>query len=74
MTLSPPLENELSDLTLEKIERELQQINANLADANDIAMIRAFSPVPADLENESRQALRRLRDKLMLRAIARADG
>jgi hypothetical protein len=74
MTLSPPLENELSDLTLEKIERELQQINANLADANDIAMIRAFSPVPADLENESRQALRRLRDKQMLRAIARADG
>jgi len=45
----------------------------NLADANDIAMLSAFAAMPADLDNDSRKALRRLRDKMMARALARAD-
>ena len=60
-------------LSLEKIEHELQQLNMNLADANDIAMLSAFAAMPADLDNDSRKALRRLRDKMMARALARAD-
>ena len=60
-------------LSLEKIEYELQQLNMNLADANDIAMLSAFAAMPADLDNDSRRALRRLRDKMMARALARAD-
>ena len=67
------LENELSEFTLDRIEQELQLINANLAEANDIAMLSAFSSMPADLDNESRAALRRLRDKMMIRARARAE-
>jgi len=63
----------LSDLTLDRIEQELQLINVNLAEANDIAMLTAFSSIPADLDNDSRKALRRLRDKMMARAITRAD-
>jgi hypothetical protein len=70
LTLS---ENDLSNLTLEKIEQELQLMNVNLAEANDIAMLSAFASMPADLDNESRSALRRLRDKMMERARARAD-
>lgn len=62
-----------SKLSLEKIEHELQQLNMNLADANDIAMLSAFAAMPADLDNDSRKALRRLRDKMMARALARAD-
>jgi hypothetical protein len=68
------LENELSNLTLDKIEQELRLLNVNLAEANDIAMLSAFSAMPADLDNDSRKALRRLRDKMMRRALARADG
>jgi hypothetical protein len=68
------LENELSNLTLDRIEQELRLLNVNLAEANDIAMLSAFSAMPADLDNDSRKALRRLRDKMMRRALARADG
>lgn len=67
-----PQENDLSNPTLESIERELKQLNANMAEANDIAMLQAYSAMPADLETESRKALRALRDKLMLRARDRA--
>jgi hypothetical protein len=67
------MENELSNLSLEKIEQELQLLNVNLAEANDIAMLLAFSAMPADLDTVSRKALRRLRDKMMERAKTRAD-
>jgi hypothetical protein len=67
-----PQENDLSNPTLESIERELKLLNANMAEANDIAMLQAYSAMPADLETESRKALRALRDKLMLRARDRA--
>jgi hypothetical protein len=63
----------LSDLTLDKIEQELQLMNVNLAEANDIAMLLAFSSMPADLDNDSRAALRLLRDRMMARARTRAD-
>ena len=63
----------MSNLTLDKIEHELQLMNLNLADANDIAMLTAFSSMPADLDEESRKALKRLRDKMMERAKTRAD-
>jgi len=63
----------LSNLTLDKIEHELQLINLNLAESNDIAMLTAFSSMPADLDEESRKALKRLRDKMMDRAKTRAD-
>ena len=66
-------ENDLSYPTLDRIEKELQLMNANLAEANDIAMLSAFSSMPADLDNESRAALRLLRDKMMTRARARAE-
>jgi hypothetical protein len=60
-------------LSLERIEKQLQQLNVNLAEANDIAMLSAFAAMPADLHNDSRKALRRLRDKMMARALTRAD-
>jgi len=63
----------LSNLTFDKIEIELQLMNVNLAEANDIAMLTAFSSMPADLDDVSRKALRRLRDKMMERAKTRAD-
>lgn len=63
----------MSDLTLDRIEQELRLMNINLAEANDIAMLAAYSAMPADLDTDSRKALRRLRDKMMLRAKARAD-
>jgi len=63
----------LSDLTLDRIERELQLMNVNLAEANDIAMLTAYSSMPADLDDASRKAIRRLRDKMMERAKTRAD-
>jgi hypothetical protein len=47
-------------------------MNINLAEANDIAMLLAFTSMPANLDNESRKALAGLRDKMMARAIARA--
>jgi hypothetical protein len=49
-------------------------MNINLAEANDIAMLLAFSSMPADLDTESRKALRRLRDKMMQRARTRAEA
>jgi len=58
---------------LDRIEKELQLLNINLAEANDIAMLSAFPSMPADLDNESRAALRLLRDKMMIRARARAE-
>jgi len=63
----------VSDLTLDNIEQELRLMNVNLAEANDIAMLSAFSAMPADLDNDSRKALRKLRDRMMQRAITRAD-
>lgn len=63
----------MSNLTLDKIENELRLINVNLAEANDIAMLSAFSAMPADLDNDSRKALRELRDKMMQRAVSRAE-
>ena len=63
----------MSNLTFDKIEIELQLMNVNLAEANDIAMLTAFSSMPADLDDVSRKALRRLRDKMMERAKTRAD-
>lgn len=67
------LGNELSDLTLDRIEAELKLLNANMAEANDIAMLAAYASMPADLPDESRKALRKLRDKMMERASTRAD-
>ena len=64
----------MSDLTLDKIELELQLMNVNLAEANDIAMLAAYQSMPADLDNPSRLALRRLRDKMMERVRTRADS
>jgi len=58
---------------MEKIEQELRLMNVNMAEANDIAMLSAFASMPADLDNDSRKALRRLRDKMMTRARTRAD-
>lgn len=62
----------MSSLTLDKIEHELQLMNVNLAEANDIAMLIAFTSMPANLDNDSRKALAGLRDKMMERARARA--
>jgi hypothetical protein len=67
------LENDLSDLTLERIEQELKLMNVNLAEANDIAMLGVFKAMPPELDNESRKALSLLRDKMMKRARDRAD-
>lgn len=62
----------MSDLTLDRIEKELQLMNVNLAEANDIAMLSAFSSMPADLDNDSRRALAQLRDRMMERALKRS--
>lgn len=64
----------MSDLTLENIEKELQLMNVNLAEANDIAFLTVFASIPADLDDESRQALKRLRDKMMERAKTRTGA
>lgn len=64
----------MSNLTLDKIESELQLMNVNLAEANDIATLLAFPVMPADLDNDSRKALTLLRDKVMERARNRADN
>lgn len=60
-------------MTLDRIEHELQLMNVNMAEANDIATLSAFSPMPADLDDDSRKALSRLRDNIMERARNRAD-
>lgn len=65
-------ENELSNPTLDSIEKQLQLLNINLGEANDIAMLQAYTAMPANLDNESRQALAMLRDKMMDRARKRA--
>ena len=62
----------MSNLTLDRIENELQLMNVNMAEANDIATLLAFPVMPADLDNDSRQALRQLRDRVMERAKIRA--
>jgi len=67
------LGNDLSDQTLDRIEHELQLINVNLAEANDIAMLTAYSSIPADLAADSRKALRQLRENMMARARSRAE-
>jgi hypothetical protein len=56
---------------LDKIELALQQMNFNLAEANDIATLAAFPTMPANLDNDSRKALQQLRDKVMERAKLR---
>jgi hypothetical protein len=63
----------VSSLTLDRIEQELQLMNVNMAEANDIAMLSAFTAMPANLDNESRKALAELRDKMMERARTRAS-
>lgn len=63
----------MSDDTLEKIEEQLRLLNLNMTDANDIAMLAAFPTMPADLDNDSRKALRHLRDMVMKRARERAN-
>jgi hypothetical protein len=63
----------LSNLTLDRIEHELQLMNVNLAEANDIATLTAFPTMPADLDDVSRAALRRLRDRIMERANTRTN-
>ena len=63
----------MSNLTLERIEQELQQMNVNLAEANDIAMLGVFKAMPPELDNDSRKALALLRDAMMKRARDRAD-
>ncbi len=63
----------MSDETLDRIESELKQINVNLAEANDIAMLAAFKAMPPELDDPSRKALKLLRDKMMTRARDRAE-
>ena len=68
------LENGLSNLTLDKIEQELRELNVNLAEANDLATLSVFKEIPPNLDNESRKALKDLRDKYMLRARKRSEA
>jgi hypothetical protein len=67
------VENDLSSEALDRIEQELRLMNVNLAEANDIAMLAAFRAIPPELDNDSRQALSLLRDRMMKRARDRAD-
>ncbi len=62
----------MSELNLDRIEQELKELNVNLAEANDIAILTAYSSMPADLDNDSRKALGRLRDRMMERVQERA--
>lgn len=71
--LAPLLENDLSSQILDRIEHELRLINVNLAEANDIAMLAAFKAMPPELDNDSRNALSLLRDKMMKRARDRTE-
>ena len=63
----------MSNLTLERIEQELQLMNVNLAEANDIAMLGVYKAMPPELDDESRKALALLRDNMMKRARDRAN-
>jgi hypothetical protein len=71
--MAPLLENDLSSQILDRIEHELRLINVNLAEANDIAMLAAFKAMPPELDNDSRNALSLLRDKMMKRARDRTE-
>ena len=62
----------MSDESLDGIQKELQEMNVNLGDANDIATLAAFKAIPPELDNDSRLALKQLRDKVMERARSRA--
>lgn len=62
----------MPNLTLERIEQELQLMNVNLAEANDIAMLGVYKAMPPELDDESRKALALLRDNMMKRARDRA--
>lgn len=64
----------MTNPTLETIESELKAMNINLAEANDIATLSAYSTIPPTLDDESRRALGRLRDRVMERAKARTAG
>jgi len=66
------LENNLSDESLDRIQKELQEMNANLAEANDLATLATYKAIPPELDNDSRKALKLLRDKVMERARSRA--
>jgi hypothetical protein len=68
------LGNNLSDESLDGIQKELQELNANLADANDIATLATYKAMPPELDNDSRKALKLLRDKVMERARSRATS
>jgi len=63
----------VSNQALEEIKLELQLLNAHMADANDIAMLSTYKSMPPELDDPSRKALKRLRDKMMERARVRAD-
>lgn len=63
----------MSNPTLDRIEHELVLLNVNMADANDIATLAAYPTMPANLDDDSRRALRVLRDKVMDRAKTRAN-
>ena len=62
----------MSNETLDRIEQELRQLNINLAEANDIAMLAAFKTMPPELDNDSRKGLALLRARMMTRARDRA--
>ena len=47
-------------------------MNANLAEANDLATLATYKAIPPELDNDSRKALKQLRDKVMERARSRA--
>jgi hypothetical protein len=64
--------NDLSDESLDGIQKELRELNANLAEANDIATLATYKAMPPELDNDSRKALKLLRDKVMERARSRA--
>lgn len=63
----------MSNPTLDNIERELKLLNVNMAEANDIATVAAFTAIPPTLDDASRRALKLLRDKVVERARIRTD-
>ena len=69
-----PQESNLSNPTLDNIERELKLLNVNLTEANDIATLAAFLAIPPTLDDVSRRALKLLRDKVVERAKLRTDA
>ena len=61
----------MPNITLDNIERELKLLNDNMAEANDIATLAAFAAIPPTLDDDSRRALKLLRDKVTGRARTR---